>query len=86
MGICNKLHPHPPQKGLRDQGLGKLPPIGRQNFGPSIPPPKKRKEGGFISGVAKKLYAPQFRYPKHKQFFKYCDIFTNEHSFEAEGG
>jgi hypothetical protein len=56
-----KRHPHPPEKGLRDQGLGKLPLMGRQNFGPSHPPPKKRK-GGFISGVAWKLYALQFRY------------------------
>jgi hypothetical protein len=37
----NKLHPHPPQKGLRDRGLSKLPPYG--NFGTSIPPPKKTK-------------------------------------------
>jgi hypothetical protein len=33
-----------------------------------------------------KLKEKKESYPKHKQFFKYCHIFINQHSFEAEGG
>ncbi len=39
----NKLHPHPPQKGLRDRGLSKLPPYGLVEFWSLHSSPKEDK-------------------------------------------